>query len=74
MNEIPKVKEIINQLKDLDLSKYPKSEIQELMDKVGFKCDIKVHFKAGIPIIRGRLNKPSERFEVKADYSFKPDE
>jgi hypothetical protein len=72
MSKIPKIKEIINQLKDLDSSKFPKTEIQDLMRNVGPICDIIIHFKEGTPIIRGRPNKLSERFEFKSDYSFKP--
>jgi hypothetical protein len=67
-----KTKEIISQLQDLDLSKYPKVEIQGLMREVGSMFDIVVHFKEGTPIMRGRPNKPYERFETKSDYSFKP--
>lgn len=72
MSKITEIEEIINQLKDLDSSKYPKMEIQELMRKVGLICDIVVHFEEGIPIMRGRPNEPLERFENKSDYSFKP--
>lgn len=69
MNKIPEIEEIINQLQNLDNSK---AEIQELMRKVGPICDIVVHFIEGTPIMRGRPNKPNERFENKSDYSFKP--
>lgn len=72
MSKIIGIEEIINQLQDLDFSKYPKIEIQGLMREVGSMCDIVVHFKEGTPIMRGRPNKLSERFETKSDYSFKP--
>lgn len=72
MSKISEIEEIISQLQDLDNSKYPKTEIQGLMRKVGPVCDIVVHFKEGTPIMRGRPNKPTERFENKSDYSFKP--
>lgn len=72
MSKISEIEEIISQLQDLDKAKYPKTEIQEFMREVGSVCDIVVHFKEGTPIMRGRPNKPTERFENKSDYSFKP--
>ena len=72
MSKIPEIEEIISQLQNLDNSSYSKTEIQELMRKVGPICDIVVHFVEGTPIMRGRPNKPNERFENKSDYSFKP--
>lgn len=72
MIKINEIKEIISQLQDLDKSKNPKTEIQELMRKVGPVFDIVVNFKEGTPIMRGRPNKPTDRFENKSDYSFKP--
>lgn len=59
MSKITEIEEIISQL-------------QGLMRNVGPLCDIVVHFKEGTPIMRGRPNKPTERFEKKSDYSFKP--
>lgn len=72
MSKISEIEEIISQLQNLDNLKYSKTEIQALMRKVGPICDIVIHFKEGTPIVRGRPNKPTERFENKSDYSFKP--
>ena len=67
------IEEIIRQLNDLDTSKNPKTEIEGLMKKVGPIFDIVVHFIEGTQIMRGRTNKPAERFETKSDYSFTPE-
>lgn len=54
--------------------KDPEKEIRELMNKVWPISNIIVHFEEGTPIIRGRPKKPSDKFETKSDYSFKPQE
>lgn len=68
------IQEIIDNLRAMDLSKDPRTEIQETMKKVGELGLVVVHLSAGTPIMRGRPNKPNERFEKKSDYSFKPPE
>jgi hypothetical protein len=66
------IEEIIRQLQDLNQLKFSKTKILELMKKVDPTCYIVVHFKSGTPIMRGRPNKPNERFEKKSEYSYKP--
>jgi hypothetical protein len=66
------IEKIIKHLQDSHQTKCSKIEILELIKKVNLTCYIVVHFKSGTPIMRGRPNKPNERFEKKSDYSYKP--
>ena len=66
---------IIESLKKLDLSTYPKDEITSLLKQVGEICYIPVSFYRGKIVIRARPYLDGEqRFEKKKDYSFKPQE
>lgn len=63
---------VIENLKSLDLSKYPKDEILELFKNVGKIGSIVVTLHRGKSVMRARPNYNGERFERKSDYSFKP--
>lgn len=65
---------IIEQLKNLDLSTYPKDEILSLFKQVGKIGHVVVTFHRGKSVMRARPNYNGERFEKKSDYSFKPQE
>lgn len=65
---------IIEQLKNLDLSTYPKDEILSLFNKVGKIGYVVVTFHRGKSVMRARPNYNGEHFEKKSDYSFKPQE
>lgn len=65
---------IIEQLKSLDLSTYPKDEILSLFKQVGKIGHVVVTFHRGKSVMRARPNYNGERFEKKSDYSFKPQE
>jgi len=66
------VRTIIESLKKLDLSKYPKDEILSLLKQLGDIGYIVVKFHKGKSVMRARPNYNGERFEKKSDYSFKP--
>ncbi|WP_439507041.1 hypothetical protein [Sediminibacterium sp.] len=65
---------IIEHLKSLDLSTYPKDEILSLFKQVGKIGHVVVTFHRGKSVMRARPNYNGERFEKKSDYSFKPQE
>jgi len=68
------IKETIKKLKELDLSKYPKEEIENLIKTVGEIGCIIVTFHKGKSVMRARPNYNGERFSKKSDFSFKPEE
>ncbi|WP_407508821.1 hypothetical protein [Elizabethkingia anophelis] len=63
---------LIDNLKQLDLSTYPKDEIMSLFNQVGKIGYVIVTFHRGKSVMRARPNYNGERFEKKSDYSFKP--
>ena len=65
---------IIEHLKNLDLTTYPKEEILSLFRQVGKIGYVVVTFHKGKSVMRARPNYNGERFEKKSDYSFKPHE
>ena len=67
-----KINCIIQKMKNLDLSTYPKDEIISLFQQVGKIGHIVVTFHKGKSVMRARPNYDGERFEKKSDYSFKP--
>ena len=69
-----KIGQLITEIKKLDLSKYPKKEIEDLIKKVGAIGYIIVTFHKGKSVMRARPNYDNERFSKKADLSFKPQE
>lgn len=66
------IDEVIQKLKETDLSKYPYDEIRELFNQVGPKADIVVHLRQDYSIFRGRANTVGEVFDKDSDYSYKP--
>lgn len=65
---------LIDTLKGLDLTKYPKDEILSLFKQAGKIGYVVVTFHKGKSVMRARPNYNGERFEKKSDYSFKPQE
>ena len=68
------IDKVIEQFKQLDLSKYPYAEIKDLFNKVGPIGAVIVTFHKGKSVMRARPNGENERFEKKSDLSFKPQE
>ena len=66
------IEKVIEQFKQLDLSKYPYAEIKDLFNKVGQVGAVIVTFHKGKSVMRARPNGENERFEKKSDLSFKP--
>lgn len=66
------IENIITALKKLDLSKYPKDEIEELLNKVGLIASVIVTFHKGKSVMRARPNWENERFKHKSELSYKP--
>jgi hypothetical protein len=63
---------VIDKLRHLDLSTYPKDEIVALLKQVGKVGYVVITFHKGKSVMRARPNYNGERFEKKDDYSFKP--
>lgn len=68
------INEIIKSLKSLDLSTYPKKEIEGLFNQLGKIGSIVVTYHKGKSVMRARPNYDDERFSKKSDFSFKPQE
>ncbi|WP_184492487.1 RES family NAD+ phosphorylase [Algoriphagus iocasae] len=66
------ITDIIQGLRKLDLSTYPKSEIITLLGQVGPFAAVEIIYHKGKSLMRGRPNLPGERFDSKSDFSFKP--
>lgn len=66
------IEQIITKIRGLDLSTYPKKEIEDLIKKVGNIGYIIVTFHKGKSVMRARPNYDGERFSKKSDFSFKP--
>jgi hypothetical protein len=66
------IDKVIEQFKQLELTKYPEKEIKELFNKVGLVGAVIVTFHKGKSVMRARPNDENERFEKKSDLSFKP--
>ncbi|MGE5354791.1 MAG: hypothetical protein ACM3PT_01000 [Deltaproteobacteria bacterium] len=67
-----KISKIIESIKKLDLSTYPKDEVLYMFNKVGEIAFINLTFHKGKSIIRTRPNFNGKHFEKKSDYSYKP--
>jgi len=65
---------VIQELKKLDLSTYPKEQIQSLFKSVGKVGYVAVTYHRNKEVMRARPNNGLPRFEKKAEYSFKPAE
>lgn len=68
------IEDVIEQLKQLDLTTYPKDQILDLFNKIGPMASIVVTFHKGKSVIRARPNYNGERFTKKSDFSYKPQE
>lgn len=68
------IDKVIEEFKKLDLSKYPYDEIKSLFNEVGHIGTIIVTFHRGKSVMRARPNEENQRFDKKADLSFKPQE
>jgi hypothetical protein len=66
------ITKVIEQFKNLDLTKYPKDEILNLFKQFGNVGYIVIIFHKGKSIMRARPNYNNVRFNKKIDYSFKP--
>lgn len=68
-----KIENVIEGLKNLDLSKYPETEIRELFNKIGKICSMQVMFHKGKVTTRARPHEnESVRYSKKSDFSYKP--
>lgn len=68
------IEEVINSLKQLDLSSYPRSEILDLFNEVGEIGHIVVSLYPGFTIMRARPHRGLPRFTKKSDFLHKPPE
>ena len=68
------IEEIIKKLKSLDLSTYPEKEIRELFNSVRHIASMVVTYHKGKVVMRARPNAEGERFSLKSQLSFKPQE
>jgi hypothetical protein len=68
------IDEIIEGLKNLDLSKYPEDEIRFLINQLGPLAHMSVSYHKGKTLMRARPNYGDEKFRTKKDFSFKPQE
>lgn len=63
---------IINNIKSLNLSQYPHSEILTEIKKAGIIGHVAVQLHSGYPIFRARPNYDGERFYSKCQLTYKP--
>lgn len=68
------IDKIIEEFRQLDLSTYPYEEVKHLFNAVGNIGVISVTLHKGKSIMRARPNEENQRFNKKADLSFKPQE
>lgn len=68
------IDEVIEKLKQLDLSNYPVNEIKNLFNQIGPIGSVVVTYHKGKSVIRARPNEENERFKKLSDLSFKPQE
>jgi len=66
------IKEVISELKKLDLSTYPEKEIRFLLGKIGIMASMVVMYHKGKSVMRARPHDENERFKLKSDLSYKP--
>ena len=66
--------EVIEELKNLDLTSYPHKEIKSLFKELNQIGTIITTLHKGKRILRARINENSEHFENKSELSFKPKE
>lgn len=68
------IEEVLSELKNLDLSKYPENEIRNLLNKFGIIASMRVNYNRGKSVMRARPHDENIRFSTKKDLSFKPQE
>lgn len=69
-----KIEEVIEKLKDLDLTTYPEKEIRDLFNNVRHIASMVVTYHRGKPVMRARPNNDGQRFSLKKELSYKPQE
>lgn len=71
-----KIDDIIQRLKDIDLTTYPYEEIKQLLKNyIGRIFVVERYFHKGKQLMRGRLNERyNVRYTKKSDLSYKPKE
>lgn len=70
MNQI--IKETLNRLTELDLSKYPYEDVKKLIGQLGETGFITVTFHQGQTIMRARPNYDGDTFSSKCELTYKP--
>ena len=63
---------LIDSLKNLDLSTYPEKEIRYLLQQIGKISAIELTFHKGRQVMRARVNNNDSRYRKKTDLSYKP--
>ncbi|WP_297972873.1 hypothetical protein [uncultured Capnocytophaga sp.] len=64
---------LIDSLKNLDLSTYPNKEIRTLLGEIGRFSTLELYFHRGREVMRARVNENEEiRYRKKSDLSYKP--
>lgn len=64
---------LIDSLKNLDLSTYPDKEIRTLLGEIGRFSTLELYFHRGREVMRARVNENEEiRYRKKSDLSYKP--
>ncbi len=66
------VQDTIDKLKSLDLSKYPYSDITNLIANVGLVGHLEITFHPGKNIFRARVNEDNDHFYSKCQLTYKP--
>lgn len=63
---------LIDSLKNLDLSTYPNKEIRSLLEQIGKISTLELYFHKGRQVMRARVNNNDSRYIKKTDLSYKP--
>ena len=63
---------LIDSLKNLDLSTYPDKEIRSLLEQIGKISTLELYFHKGRQVMRARVNNNDSRYRKKTDLSYKP--
>ena len=62
---------LIDSLKNLDLSTYPDKEIRSLLEQIGKISTLELYFHKGRQVMRARVNNNDSRYRKKTDLSYK---
>ena len=60
---------LIDSLKNLDLSTYPDKEIRSLLEQIGKISTLELYFHKGRQVMRARVNNNDSRYRKKTDFS-----